>query len=209
MKRTLSKALWIIAAIALFAFLSEIIIDPTFSSAPLYPAFLLLTVVCYFLGPMAGAIVGGVGWLAHFLMYFHFHWDVLARVFPRFIGPVIGAAAAGLTLGLLFRLTRQFDSSIIRLLLNLAAVVLSSALGFWLVTSLVDAAAQGWSLQTAIRRNMDAFVSNGLMLLAGVPLAMALDGPVRKAAPGFFGAADAGAGDPNTNPRKDENNGGI
>ena len=190
MKKNSVKALWILAAIALFALMAEVSADPVLGSAPLYPVFLVLTVVCFFLGPLAGCIVGGVGWLIHFLMYFRFHWDVLQRVYPRFLGPVAGAAAAGLLLGFMFQLTRSFDSAPLRLLLNLAAAVLASAVGFWLVTSLVDMALQGYSLRMAIHRNMDAFAANGLMLLAGVPLAMILEGPVKKIAPDFFGAAD-------------------
>ena len=174
MKNGRLRALWVIGGAALFALLSQAEVYPLNSWNHVSLGMLAMAVCCLEAGAVAGGLAGGLGQLLYYGWYYHLDWTLLLRLGPRFMGMALGTAAAGLLLGALFHITNAWEKWTLRLLLNLAAALLASAAGLWLISSLADAFLQGYSLQMALWRNRDWFVYNGAMVMASVPVAMIL-----------------------------------
>ena len=209
MKDALKRGAIALAAIVLFAALSMAKLEPRLAYEGAALGFLVLPLVCCCLGPAAGCAVGGAGQALCWLFHYDMHWSILERLWPRLLGAILGSAAAGLILGALFLVTRQWEQPVLRILLGLAAAIAAAAAGLWLIRSLVDTQMMGFSLQNALRRNMDVFQINGAFLAAGVLPALGAYRILRKTAPWLCGADAEAQAEYTWENGKEEKHGGI
>ena len=157
--------------IALFVVLSLCLQVPVFENYYLCLGYVVMTVFCYYFGPISGMAVGGFGVVLYCLI------TGGLRGMP---GWAIGNLVIGLTVGLTCRLTLKFEKQWLRHVLIGLAIVVSTAIAMLVVKSLVEAFLYAQPMLLRIAKNSYAFIADAVVMVISLPICVSLNGILRK-----------------------------
>lgn len=157
--------------IALFVVLSLCLQVPVFENYYLCLGYVVMTVFCYYFGPISGMTVGGFGVVLYCLI------TGGLRGMP---GWAIGNLVIGLTVGLTCRLTLKFEKQWLRHVLIGLAIVMSTAIAMLVVKSLVEAFLYAQPMLLRIAKNSYAFIADAVVMVISLPICVSLNGILRK-----------------------------
>lgn len=157
--------------IALFVVLSLCLQVPVFENYYLCLGYVVMTVFCYYFGPISGMTVGGFGVVLYCLI------TGGLRGMP---GWAIGNLVIGLTVGLTCRLTLKFEKQWLRHVLIGLAIVVSTAIAMLVVKSLVEAFLYAQPMLLRIAENSYAFIADAVVMVISLPICVSLNGILRK-----------------------------
>ncbi len=167
LKRTCITAI----GIALFVVLSFCLQVPVFENYYLCLGYVVITVYCYYFGPVSGMTVGGLGVVIY---------CVLINGLRGMPGWAIGNLVIGLVVGLCCKLTVDFKNKTVRHILIGAAIVVSVAVAMLGVKSFVEALLYTQPVMLRIAKNVYAFVADVVVMILSLPICVSLKKVVAK-----------------------------
>ncbi len=160
--------------IALFTALSMCLQVPVFENYYLCLGYVVMAVYCYSFGTVSGTIAGTLGVVLYCLVINGL------RGMP---GWALGNVVIGICLGLTFRVTRKMHSLTAKSFLNIAAVLVGTALGILVVKSVTESLLYAQPFVVRAGKNIYAFVADAVVLIVSLPVCMTLDRTARKLFP--------------------------
>ena len=160
--------------IALFVVLSLCLQVPVFENYYLCLGYMAFAVYCYSFGTVMGTAVGVFGVVLYCIT------TGGVRGMP---GWALGNLVIGIVLGLTFRRTKAMRSTVLRAVINTAAILLSVTVGILLGKSALESVLYTQLLAVRIGKNVYAWAADLFVLLLSLPLCMALDRTVQKMFP--------------------------
>ena len=157
--------------IALFVVLSLCLQVPVFENYYLCLGYVVMTVFCYYFGPVSGMAVGGLGVVLYCLL------TSGLRGMP---GWTIGNLVIGLFVGLTCKFTLRIKNRWLRHILIGIAVVVSVAIAMLLVKSGVEAVLYAQPMILRMTKNSYAFVADVVVMLISLPICVSLQGILSK-----------------------------
>ena len=174
MKSTTQKITLLAVGIALFVALSMCLQVPVFENYYLCLGYVVMAVYCYSFGTVSGTAAGTLGVVLYCLVINGL------RGMP---GWALGNIVIGIIIGLTFRFTRKMKSIPVGTALNIAAIVLGTALGILGVKSVTESILYGQLFVVRVGKNIYAFVADVVVLIVSLPICMVLDKTARKMFP--------------------------
>ncbi len=155
---------------ALFVVLTLCLQVPIFENYYLCLGYLIMAVCLYSFGITCGTFVGCAGVILYCLL------TSGLRGMP---GWVLGNLVIGVLVGLAFHYTKKLDKTWLKSVLNFCAIALSVALGILVVKSFTECLLYSQPMVIRMGKNVFAFVADIVVLEAGLPLCMLMDGKIR------------------------------
>ncbi len=174
MNPTTQRITVLAAGTALFVALSVCLQVPVFENYYLCLGYAVMAVYCYSLGTVSGTVVGTLGVVLYCLVINGL------RGMP---GWALGNVVIGIVLGLTFRMTRNIRSIPLQHALNIAGIVIGTALGILGVKSITESLLYSQLFVVRAGKNMYAFIADVVMLIVSLPICVLLDKTVRKMFP--------------------------
>lgn len=163
--------------IVLFVALSVCLQFPVFENYYLCLGYLVMTVFCYSFGPLSGTMVGVLGVMLYCLVISGL------RGMP---GWALGNAVIGAVLGHAFRKTKKITNCHVARCIEIAVIVVSTAVGILGVKSLTESVLYLQPFPVRVAKNSYAFVADLVMMVLSLPFAAIMDGRIRKLLPILF-----------------------
>ncbi len=160
--------------IALFVALSMCLQVPVFENYYLCLGYVVMAVYCWSFGAVSGTVVGTLGVVLYCLVINGL------RGMP---GWALGNIVIGVCLGLTFRASRRLKRLSLRTLLNIAAIVVGTAVGILGVKSVTESFLYAQPFLVRAGKNASAFIADVVVLIVGLPVCMALDKVLRRMFP--------------------------
>ncbi len=160
--------------IALFVALSMCLQVPVFENYYLCLGYVVMAVYCWSFGAVSGTVVGTLGIVLYCLVINGL------RGMP---GWALGNIVIGVCLGLTFRASRRLKRLSLRTLLNIAAIVVGTAVGILGVKSVTESFLYAQPFLVRAGKNASAFIADVVVLIVGLPVCMALDKVLRRMFP--------------------------
>lgn len=174
MRTTTQRITLLAVGSALFVALSMCLQVPVFENYYLCLGYAVMAVYCYSFGTFSGTVVGTLGVILYCLVINGL------RGMP---GWALGNVVIGVCLGLVFRITKPMKNLFLRSVLNVAAIVIGTALGILVVKSLTESILYGQMFPVRVGKNIYAFIADIVVLIVSLPMCMALDKTARKLFP--------------------------
>lgn len=159
---------------ALFVALSMCLQVPVFENYYLCLGYVAMAVYCYSFGTVSGTLVGTLGVVLYCLVINGL------RGMP---GWALGNIIIGLVLGLTFRMSRNIRSVFFQHTLNIAGIVIGTALGILGMKSVTESLLYSQPFIVRAGKNLYAFVADVVMLIVSLPVCVLLDKTARKSFP--------------------------
>ena len=156
---------------ALFVVLSLCLQVPVFENYYLCLGYAVMMVYCYSFGPGAGTVVGVLGEVLYCLL------TSGLRGMP---GWSLGNAAIGLLLGFGLRPVRRIPAKAGQAAAAVVLIAVASAVGILGIKSLTEQILYAQPFLVRVAKNTAAFIADAVMLAVSLPIAMLLDGSVRR-----------------------------
>ena len=147
---------------------------PVFENYYLCLGYVVMAVYCWSFGTAGGTAAGTLGVVLYCLVINGL------RGMP---GWALGNLVIGLCIGPAFRASKRMKSAALRTALNIAAIILGTALGILGVKSLTESLLYGQPFLVRAGKNTCAFVADAVMLVASLPACVTLDRTARKLFP--------------------------
>ena len=160
--------------IALFVVLTLCLQVPVFENYYLCLGYVAMAVYCFSVGTAEGTIVGVLGVILYCLL------TSGLRGMP---GWAAGNVVIGLSLGLLFKLTRDRKPGIPVIAASVVVIVAACAAGILGVKSVVEWLLYSQPLVVRIGKNIYAFWADAFVLVLSLPVCRLVDGRIRKYLP--------------------------
>ncbi len=157
--------------IALFVVLSLCLQVPVFENYYLCLGYVVMTVFCYYFGPVSGMAVSCLGVVLYCLI------TSGLRGMP---GWAIGNLVIGLIVGLTCKMTSKMKNQWLRHLIIGASVLVSVAAAMLGVKSLVEALLYTQPLALRVAKNTYAFVADAVVMMISLPICVSLKGVLNK-----------------------------
>lgn len=151
--------------IALFVVLSLCLQVPVFENYYLCLGYVVMTVFCYYMGPISGMVVGSFGVILYCLLISGL------RGMP---GWAMGNLVIGLIVGLTCRMTAGMKNQWLRHLILGGAILGSVAIGMLGVKSLVEAVIYAQPMLLRVMKNAYAFVADAVVMIISLPICAGL-----------------------------------
>ena len=158
--------------IALFVVLSLCLQVPVFENYYLCLGYVVMTVFCYYMGPISGMAVGGFGVVLYCLL------TSGLRGMP---GWAIGNLVIGLIVGLTCRITLRMKNQWLRHLIIGGSILVSVAIAMLGIKSLVEAVIYAQPMILRIIKNAYAFVADVVVMMISLPICVSLRKVLHKA----------------------------
>lgn len=158
--------------IALFVVLSLCLQVPVFENYYLCLGYVVMTVFCYYMGPVSGMVVGGFGVVLYCLLT-----DGL-RGMP---GWTVGNLIIGLAVGLTCKMTLKIKNQWLRHLIIAVSILISVAIAILGVKSFVEAVIYAQPIILRIIKNSYAFVADVVVMMIALPICASLKKVLSKA----------------------------
>lgn len=158
--------------IALFVVLSLCLQVPVFENYYLCLGYVVMTLFCYYFGPLSGMAVGGLGVVLYCL---------LINGIRGMPGWAAGNLVIGLVVGLTCKVTVNIKNVWIRHLFIGVSIIFSVALAMLGIKSAVESFLYTQPLLLRITKNFYAFVADTVVMTASLPICAGLDNTIRKA----------------------------
>ena len=161
-----TKKICIIAmGIALFVVLSLCLQVPVFENYYLCLGYVVMTVFCYYFGPISGMVVGGLGVVLYYLL------TGGVRGMP---GWAIGNLVIGLFVGLTCKITLKLKNEWMRHVVIGVSIVVSVAIGMLAVKSTIESILYAQPMFLRIVKNSYAFVADVIVMIISLPVCLSL-----------------------------------
>ena len=168
---TTKKICFTALGIALYVVLALCLQVPVFENYYLCLGYVAMAVYCWYMGPVTGAVVGGLGVVLY---------CVLTNGLRGMPGWAAGNLVIGLIVGAACTATRKLENAMLRNLILAGAVVLSVAVGILGVKSFVEMVLYAQPMAVRVVKNSYAFVADTVVLIAGLPICVCLEKPIQK-----------------------------
>lgn len=170
--KTSSKKICITAiGIALFVVLSLCLQVSVFENYYLCLGYVIMTVFCYYFGPISGMIVGALGVVLYCL---------LTNGLRGMPGWAIGNLVIGLTVGLTCKITAKIKIQWLRHFLIGISVVVSVAVAILGVKSAVEVVLYAQPMLLRVTKNLYAFIADVVVMIFSLPICVSLKGILSK-----------------------------
>ena len=160
--------------IALFVVLSLCLQVPVFENYYLCLGYLVMAVYCYSFGTVSGTVVGFFGVILYCLVISGL------RGMP---GWSLGNIIIGIALGLMFKMTQNWKSTLGRLVFEIVVIIAATALGILVIKSETESLLYAQPFLVRAGKNMSAFIADCAMLIISLPLCRLLDRYAEKIMP--------------------------
>lgn len=160
--------------IALFAVLSLCLQVPVFENYYLCLGYVVMTVFCYYLGPLSGMTVGALGVVLYCLL------TSGLRGMP---GWAIGNLVIGFVVGVTCKATLKLKNQWLRHIVIGASVVVSAAIAMLGVKSALEAVLYAQPVLLRMAKNFYAFVADGVVMIVSIPVCVSLRSVLKKVFP--------------------------
>ena len=160
--------------VALYVVLALCIQFPVFENYYLCLGYVAMAVYCYFFGPGAGAIVGGLGVVIYCL---------LTNGFRGMPGWALGNIVIGIAMGLMCRAVKEINSKMVQQIIIALVVLLSTAVAMLGVKSGVECILYAQPFIVRVAKNVYAFVADAVILIASLPVCWMLEPTMLKVFP--------------------------
>ena len=167
MRTTTQRITLLAVGSALFVALSMCLQVPVFENYYLCLGY-------YSFGTFSGTVVGTLGVILYCLVINGL------RGMP---GWALGNVVIGVCLGLVFRITKPMKNLFLRSVLNVAAIVIGTALGILVVKSLTESILYAQMFPVRVGKNIYAFIADVVVLVVSLPICMSLDKTAAKLFP--------------------------
>ena len=129
---------------------------------------------CYFFGPGAGVIVGGLGVVVYCLL------TSGLRGMP---GWAVGNIAIGLVVGFTCKCTRKMTHRWLQRIFIAISIIVSTAIAMLVVKSGVECLLYAQPMIIRIVKNVNAFVADVVILIVSLPICVVMEPVMRKIFP--------------------------
>lgn len=157
--------------IALFVVLSLCLQVPVYENYYLCLGYVVMTVYCYYFGPLSGMAVGSVG---------VFLYCMLTNGWRGMPGWAIGNLVIGLVVGLTCKFTSRISNKWFRHLLIGLSIVVSVAVAMLGVKSLVESLLYTEPMFLRLAKNIYAFVADVFVMIISLPICVSLQKVINK-----------------------------
>ena len=165
MNLTTKRICFVAMGIALFVVLSLCLQVPVFENYYLCLGYVVMTVFCYYFGPLSGMAVGGLGVVLYCLL------TSGLRGMP---GWAIGNLVVGLAVGLTCRATSKMKNLWFRCLIIGISILISVAIAMLGVKSLVETVLYAQPMFLRVAKNLYAFVADVVVMIISLPICVSL-----------------------------------
>ena len=165
MNRSTKKICIVAMGIALFVVLSLCLQVPVFENYYLCLGYVVMTVFCYYMGPVSGMAVGGLGVVVYCLL------TSGLRGMP---GWAIGNLVIGFVVGLTCRMTVGIKNQWLRHLIIGFSILASVAIAMLGIKSLIEAVIYTQPIILRIIKNAYAFVADVVVMIISLPICVSL-----------------------------------
>lgn len=159
--------------IALFVVLSLCLQVPVFENYYLCLGYVVMTVFCYYYGPLSGTAVGVLGVILYCLL------TSGLRGMP---GWALGNLVIGIGVGMVCKFTRTMKNRMFRHILIGISIVLFVAAAMLGVKSVVESILYAQPLFLRIAKNTYAFVADTVVMIVSLPICVSLKRFINKLA---------------------------
>lgn len=156
---------------ALFVVLSLCLQVPVFENYYLCLGYVVMTIFCYYFGPVSGMVVGGLG-----VVLYCFLINGL-RGMP---GWAVGNLVVGLIAGLTCKFTMKLQNRWLRHILIGISIVLSLAVAMLGVKSLIESLLYAQPIILRAAKNLYAFVTDAVVMIISLPICVCLKDVIHK-----------------------------
>ena len=160
--------------IALFVVLSLCLQVPVFENYYLCLGYVVMAVYCFSFGTLSGTVVGFLGVVLY---------CVVINGLRGMPGWSLGNIVIGIALGLLFKVTRIWKSTVPRLAIECIVIVGATALGILVVKSETESLLYAQPFLVRAGKNTSAFIADCVMLIISLPICRILDPYAEKTMP--------------------------
>ena len=174
MSRKTKKLALMAVGIALFVVLSLCLQVPVFENYYLCLGYVVMAVYCWSFGPLAGTVVGFFGVILY---------CVVISGMRGMPGWALGNIVIGLALGFCFRATKKLSRSVIRLPIQIAAIVASVALGILVIKFETESLLYAQPFLVRAAKHSYAFAADVAVLIVSLPVCAILDRQAKKLFP--------------------------
>ena len=174
MNTTTQRIALLAVGIALFVALSMCLQVPVFENYYLCLGYVVMAVYCYSFGTVNGTIDGTLGVVLYCLVINGL------RGMP---GWALGNIVIGICIGLTFRATKRMKNRAAGTALNIAGIVIGTALGILVLKSLTECVLYAQPFAVRAAKNVYAFVADIVVLIVSLPVCFALDPTAKKLFP--------------------------
>ena len=160
--------------VALFVVLSLCLQVPIFENYYLCLGYVSMAIFCYYFGPVSGMIVGGMGVVLYCLLI-----SGLRGLPGWFVGNLI----IGFVVGCTCKLTKKMKNNIIRQIIIIISVIISTAIGILGAKSMVECLLYSQPFLLRVAQNSFAFIADIIVFSISIPLCFAIKPIMHKACP--------------------------
>ena len=174
MNITTQRITLLAVGIALFVALSMCLQVPVFENYYLCLGYAVMAVYCYSFGTINGTITGTLGVVLY---------CVVINGLRGMPGWALGNIVIGICLGMTFYKTKKMHSLPIKMVLNVAAILVGTAVGILGVKSIIESILYGQMFTVRVGKNVYAFVADVVVLIISLPICVTLDKTAQKIFP--------------------------
>ncbi len=160
--------------IALFVVLSLCLQVPVFENYYLCLGYVVMSVYCYSFGTISGTVVGFLGVILY---------CVVISGLRGMPGWSLGNIVIGIALGFMFKMTRNWKSTVLRFFTECVVIAAATALGILVVKSETGSLLYAQSFLVRAGKNTSAFIADCVMLIISLPICRILDPYARRILP--------------------------
>lgn len=171
MKSSTKKICITAMGVALFVVLSLCLQVPVFENYYLCLGYVVMTLFCYYFGPISGMTVGGLGVVLYCLL------TSGLRGMP---GWAVGNLVIGFIVGCICKFTINMNKKWLRHILIAISVVVSVAIAMLGVKSIIEALLYAQPIFIRIAKNSYAFVADAVVMIISLPICVSLRSVIRK-----------------------------
>ena len=151
--------------IALFVVLSLCLQVPVFENYYLCLGYVVMTLFCYYFGPLSGMAVGGIGVIFYCLL------TSGLRGMP---GWAAGNLVIALLVGIACKITKRINKQWLRYVLIGFTIVISVAIAMLGVKSIIESLLYSQPMWLRVMKNFYAFVADTVVMIISLPLCESL-----------------------------------
>lgn len=171
MTKTTKNICFIAMGVALYVVLALCLQVPVFENYYLCLGYVSMMVFCYYFGATGGITVGVLGVVLYCL---------LINGLRGLPGWAAGNLVIGLAVGLTCSFTKRMKNTVLRNIIIVVAIVLSAAIGILCIKSIVEVILYAQPMLMRVAKNIYAFVADVIVLVAGLPVCICLEGTIKK-----------------------------
>ena len=157
--------------ITLFVALTLCIQVPVFENYYVCLGYVVMALYCYLFGPISGTVVGCSGTILY---------CILTGGFNGMPGWTLGNLIIGIVFGIACKYTKKLENNIIKYVILVTAIVLSTAVGILIIKSLTEVILYAHPFIIRIAKNLPAFIADVVILIISLPVCIGLEPILKK-----------------------------